>query len=82
MSNGSRANRTGKSHEIFIDGWLDDLGYTEVSQQNFFNLRCLNQPIYAYQCWTGRSIYNKKRKVDFILYHPVRWTDALVIQSK
>ncbi len=26
--------------------------------------------------------YYKKRKVDFILYHPEKWIDALVIQSK
>ena len=82
MSSGARANRTGIRQEDYIRDWLNDLEYIEVSQGNFFNLRCLQQPIYASQCTVGKNIYGKNRRVDFILYHPQRWRDCLVIQSK
>ena len=42
----------------------------------------LRQPIFAEQCSVGRDIYSKNRRVDFILYHPQRWPDCLVIQCK
>ena len=48
----------------------------------FFALRDMNQPIYARQCHTGRDLYGKRRRVDFILYHPQKWPDSLVIQCK
>lgn len=82
MNSGRRANRTGKVLENFVEKWLDDLDYTEASPRNFFNLRCLEQPIYAYQCEIGLDIYGKNRRVDFILYHPQKWPDCLVLQCK
>ena len=30
----------------------------------------------------GTNIHGKKRTVDFILYHPRRWPDCLVLQCK
>ena len=58
------------------------MGYTETSPQHFFKLRCLKQPIYACQCEIGLDIYSKRRRVDFILYHPEKWDDCLVLQCK
>lgn len=56
--------------------------YLEVSPYRFFALRTLRQPIFAAQCAVGEDIYGKSRRVDFILYHPKRWADCLVIQCK
>ena len=82
MSNGRKANRKGTRQEFFIIEELEDLRYVEGTPENFFNLRCLKQPIFAWQCYAGHSIYDTRRKVDVILYHPEKWADTLVIQSK
>lgn len=56
--------------------------YQQVTPARFFALQELQQPIFAEQCPIGSDIYGKSRRVDFILYHPRRWTDGLVIQCK
>ena len=56
--------------------------YQRVSALRFFACRCLEQPIFAEQVVTGRNIYAKERRVDFILYHPRKWQESLVIQCK
>ena len=45
-------------------------------------MRSLQQPIFAEQVETGAGIYGKRRLVDFVLYHPQRWPECLVIQCK
>lgn len=45
-------------------------------------MRDLGQPIYAAECFVGSDIYGKNRKVDFVLYHPRKWPNSLVIQCK
>lgn len=81
MTSGSRANRRGRSLEQWISSLLAD-EYQLVSPGRFFALRELRQPIYTEQCIIGRDIYGKQRRVDFILYHPQRWPECLVIQCK
>lgn len=61
---------------------LLDEDYQLVSPLRFFALRCLRQPIFAQQVFTGQNIYAKERRVDFILYHPRKWANCLVIQCK
>ena len=46
----------------------------------FFAGRYLQRLIFADHVVTGRNIYAKERRVDFILYHPHKWPDNLVIQ--
>lgn len=82
MNSGQRAQRTGKNLEEFVDGWLKDVGYELATPENFFKLRELRQPIFSRQCEIGNDIYGKRRRVDFILYHPQRWPSCLVIQCK
>lgn len=82
MSNGSRANRTGQTQENFIEGYIVDVGYTKVPSKDFFDQIPSQKPIYARQCYAGETIYHQRRRVDFILYHPEKWRDCLVIQSK
>ena len=84
INSGQRANRTGKHLETFVAGLLDDYGYEEVERGLFFSLRDqgLQQPIFAYECTVGKTIYGGNRRVDFILYHPTKHPDCLVIQCK
>ena len=81
MARGARANRRGRTLENAINDLLSE-EYEQVSPARFFALRELRQPIFAEQCPIGRDIYGKQRRIDFILYHPQRWADCLVIQCK
>ena len=73
----------GQHLEDYIAAILDDFGYSKVLSKHFFDLKSSSkEPIYARQCYAGTSLYNKKRRVDLILYHPEKWTDSLVIQCK
>lgn len=81
MSRGGRANRRGQVLEKATRDLLEE-EYLFVSKTRFFALRDLRQPIFTEQCKVGKDIYGKRRRVDFILYHPQRWPDCLVIQCK
>ena len=81
MARGFRANRSGRRLERAVGDLLSE-GYQQVAPAHFFALRTLSQPIFAEQCAVGEDIYGKSRRVDFILYHPSRWADCLVIQCK
>lgn len=77
------ANSTGSSLEQSVERLIDQAGYDCVpSAPLFFALRDMEQAIYARQCVTGRDIYSIQRRVDFILYHPRKWPESLVIQCK
>ena len=84
MSNGgSRANMTGNLQERFIKTWLENLGYTRVQpSRKFWEQRKQKKPIYSTQCVIGKNVYGGTRKADVILYHPEKWADCLVIESK
>jgi len=81
VASGKKANDRGKQQENSIAEFLKE-SYEEVSKKLFFGLRSLDQPIFAKQCKAGKNIYGKERTVDFILFHPVRYRNCLVIQSK
>ena len=77
------ANRTGSGLEQSVEALLQQAGYDRVpSAALFFALRDMGQAIYAPQCTTGRNIYGMNRTVDFILYHPRKWPESMVIQCK
>ena len=82
MNTGKRANRSGKQLANFVNNILQDYGYTEVSQTRFFALCELKQPIYTQECSVGKTLYGGNRRVDFILYHPIKWSECLVIECK
>ncbi|MCY4404616.1 MAG: hypothetical protein OXD54_18775 [Candidatus Poribacteria bacterium] len=83
MSNGQRANLSGKRLENHIASVLDDFEYSKVLPKHFFDLKSrVGNPIYARQCYVGTSIYNRRRRVDIILHHPEKWADCLIIQCK
>lgn len=81
MNSGTTANKRGKQLESFVKGLVPE-NYQFVKANHFFALMELNQPIFCSQCWVGTDIYGKRRRVDFILYHPEIWPKSLVIQCK
>ncbi|MBC6443717.1 MAG: hypothetical protein GDA53_11560 [Rhodobacteraceae bacterium] len=80
-SGGASANRTGKMLEENIKGYLEQ-NYTAVNNKKFFESTHHGKNVYSKQVIVGKNIYGMDRKVDFILYHPVRWDKCLVIQCK
>ena len=81
MSDGAKANNRGRMLEKAVGNLLEE-NYERVTAQQFFPLRSLGQAIFAPQCKATTDIYNKQRRVDYILFHPRRWQSCLVIQSK
>lgn len=79
-----RANKRGKVLETAVASMLEDGGYTKVTGKRFFPIHesMRQQPIFSQQCHVGKCLYGKNRRVDFILYHPNRWPECLVIQCK
>ena len=77
-----QANKTGNELEIFIHNRLEREGYCLVPHSRFTASKILKQPIYTRQFELGKTIYNTKWKCDFILYHPERHPNCLVIESK
>ena len=80
---GSTANMTGRSLEDFVQRFIESQGYEESRSKDFLNeLPNLTNKAYAKQVLIGKNIYNRDRKVDFILYHPEIWKSGLVIECK
>lgn len=78
----TNANQTGTQLEGFIRSVLLARGYKPVERNRFMPARYLEQPIFATQFQLGLSIYDTELFCDFILYHPEKWPDCLVIESK
>ena len=81
-SGGARAVLTGKGLEEYIEKLLVARQYKKVGNAQFNMMRSLEQPIYAKQYQVEPDIYEKNRKVDFIIYHPEKWPDSLVLEAK
>ena len=74
---------TGNMQVQFIKTWLEDLEYVRVEpSRKFWEQRKQKKPIYSTQCAIGKNVYGGTRKADVILYHPEKWVDCLVIESK
>ena len=78
----TQANYTGTVLERFILSRLDDSDYTFVPRNRFTPARILAQPIFTRHFHVGESIYGTTQYCDFIVYHPERWPDNLIIESK
>ncbi len=77
-----RPTTTGGRLEDFVAGLLEEARYDFVPHGFFFAMREMGQRIYTRQVTVGRDIYAKNRRVDFMVFHPVKWPNALVIQCK
>lgn len=82
VQGGTQANYTGTVLEQYILSRLAERGYTYVPPDRFTPARALGQPIYTRKFHIGKSIYGTTQICDFILYHPQKWPNNLVIESK
>ncbi|WP_318387508.1 PD-(D/E)XK nuclease superfamily protein [Microbacterium maritypicum] len=78
----ARANRSGKLLENAVAYTLDTYNYLRVAGWLHHAARSLVQRIYTPQYWIGQDIYGRRRRVDFLAYHPQNWPDGLLIQCK
>ncbi len=76
------ANYTGNQLEKFIQDRLIERGYKFVPKDKFNPATYLQQPIYSKQFYIGKSIYDTNMYCDFILYHPEKHPQCLIIESK
>ncbi len=81
-TSGTKANATGKVLEDFVHAQLNMYGYMEVPAERFDAAKILRQAMYSHQYHTGTNIYQKQRRVDFIVHHPTRLPNDLVVQCK
>lgn len=79
---GSIANLTGNRLEKFVLNSLDEFGYTFIERERFKAATYLEQPIYSRQYYLGRNIYESNIFCDFILYHPQKFPNCLIIETK
>lgn len=79
---GSTANYTGKILEKFIEDRLLERGYTFIHNKKFKPACYLEQSIYSKQYFLGKSIYETNIYCDFVLYHPEKWRNCLIIETK
>ena len=82
MKQGTRANYTGSELENFIDNVIIRRGYTFVEKKRFETAKYLGQPVYSKQYPISKSIYNTQLYCDFIIHHPEKHPDCLVIEAK
>jgi hypothetical protein len=79
---GGRAVRTGNALERVVLHALDDNHYTFVPPRKFLAACCLPQPLYTRQINACDSVYGTQVFADFMLYHPEKWPDKLIIECK
>lgn len=82
MKQGTKANYTGNVLENFIENRLNERGYTYVDKKKFKPAIYLGQPIYTRQMVICKGIYGTDVKCDFILFHPEKHPECLIIESK
>ncbi len=84
-SSGSKANKTGNLLERLIRESLQSRGYAYIPFKNFSDAKngtLAHRPIYTAQALIGKTIYDTDRKCDFLLYHPQKFPQNLVIECK
>ncbi|MGL4524772.1 MAG: PD-(D/E)XK nuclease superfamily protein [Spirochaetia bacterium] len=84
-SSGAKANKTGNLLELTVRQHLDHKNYTHVPAKNFDELiaqNLLNQPLYTTQALVGKTIYHTDRRCDFLIFHPQKWAQKLIIECK
>ncbi len=79
---GVRANRSSQSLKRFVRRILDDIGYTPVQWRKFDTVCYLRQPVYSENYGVGNSIYGHPLSCDFIINHPDKHRDGLIIECK
>jgi hypothetical protein len=81
MSDIKGANYTGTQLEKSIWDRLIEKKYTFIPPTKFKASLYLEQPIYSRKYRIGKGIYETPIHCDFILYHPKKHPDCLIIES-
>lgn len=79
---GRIANYTGNVLEKFVQDRLDERGYAFVTRDKFEAAKYIGQPIYTKQLLIGQSIYENNLFSDFVIYHPTKHANCLIIEVK
>ena len=82
---GSKANKAGNQLENFVQQKLLSLGYQEILNDKrliFQNRHALSGKQFARHVHVGESIYGARRYVDFIVFNPDLFSDALIVECK
>lgn len=66
----------------FIWDCLIEKDYQFVPKDKFKAATILEQPIFTHKMTIGKTIYETQMSCDFILYHPTKHKDCLIIESK
>lgn len=82
ISQGGRAVKTGNALERVVLHALDDNKYTFIAPKDFEEACNSTRPLYTKQVVATKGIYGTPLKHDFMLYHPEKWPDKLVIECK
>mgnify|MGYP001330833330 CR=1 FL=1 len=85
ISSGRQANKTGNTLELFVERLLKDNGYLEFwnhKDQLFTNRHNVGGKQFAKQVPCGTSIYETKRKCDFLVINNEKFPDGLIIECK
>ncbi len=79
---GTKANCEGARLENQVLSLLDSYDYKKQTQKSFVLACNLGQPIFAKQFSLGKGIYDTECKSDFVIYHPQKHPETLVIECK
>lgn len=78
-----KANRTGQTLEHQVERLIMDRGYIWLPQNRIEAAKILKQPFYTHQFPISKSLYEgKNTRADFILLHPEKHPDFLIIECK
>lgn len=73
---------TSTNLESFIENCLKENSYSLIEKFRFDAATFLEQPIYSKQYPVGKSIYETEMSCDFIIFHPEKHKEFLIIDSK
>lgn len=80
---GAKANKNGQKFEKFIEDRLKNEDYQYEPANRFIACSLsLEQAIYSKQVKIGKTIYDTNRRCDFIIFHPTKHPNCLVIENK
>jgi hypothetical protein len=82
---GQQANSTGNALERFVEHTLQEKGYTEFinhKEQVFAMRDSIGGKQYSKQPYCGQSIYDTKRKCDFLIMNKDLFPEGLIIECK
>jgi hypothetical protein len=84
-TSGGRANKTGNKLEKFVAAALQGCGYKEFwnhGHQAFANRKTIGGKQYIQQLHVGETIYETKRKCDFLVINRAKFPNDLIIECK